>query len=151
QRDAGPASPASKTEATISIAREAIGQPATLSDVALISVPEGLTVPAAMQQVEYRDGRGRFSLLHGREWVLVGDTGEHTVLRLVEKGEFLAQVSIAPWTKAKKGEHLTPEQFKEVMNNTSNWRPEKELQAGEVPGAGRWTYRYSVTGALDGV
>jgi hypothetical protein len=39
------------------------------------------------------------------------------------------------------------------MNETPGWEPEKELQAGEVPGGGegRWVYRVSLLGKADGV
>jgi hypothetical protein len=152
ERDQGPASPASTTAATVTVSRSAVEQPAALSDVALISVPAGLAPPAALTYVEQRDPKGRFALLHGREWVLVSETDEHTVLRLMDKGDFVAQVTVTSWTKAKKGEHLSPVAFKAAMDETTGWRPERELQAGEVPSAdGRWVYRLSVLGELHGV
>jgi hypothetical protein len=152
ERDQGPASPASSTQVTVNVARAPIAQPASLSDVALISVPAGMKPPGGMTHVEYRDAKGRFALLHGREWVLVSETAEHAVLRLMERGEFVAQLTVTPWTKAKKGEHLKPEAFKAAMNSASGWRPERELQASEVPsGDRRWIYRLSAQGQLDGV
>ena len=73
-------------------------------------------------------------------------------MRLLDRGDYVAQVTVTPWTKAKKGEHLTPEQFKKAVNETSGWKPEKELQAGEIPATdGRYAYRFSVQGQLDGV
>ena len=40
-----------------------------------------------------------------------------------------------------------------AMNATPGWEPERELQGNEVPaeGEGRWIYRVSVQGRLDGV
>lgn len=152
ERDQGPASPASATQVTIEVRRSPIEQPAALSDVAIISVPAGMTPPAGMTHVEHRDAKERFALLHGREWVLVSETAEHAVLRLLEKGDFVAQLTVTPWAKAKKGEHVAPAAFKAAMNETSGWRPERELQAGEVPsGDGRWIYRLSMQGQLDEV
>jgi len=59
---------------------------------------------------------------------------------------------VTPWTKAKKGEHISAAAFKTAMNDASGWRPERELQTGEVPsGDRRWIYRYSVQGQLEGV
>jgi hypothetical protein len=152
ERDQGPASPASATQVTINVRRTPIEQPASLSDVALISVPGALAPAASMTYVEHRDAKDRFALIHGREWVLTSETAEHTVLRLLERGDFVAQLTVTPWTKAKKGEHITPGAFKTAMNAASGWRPERELQAGEVPSSDRrWIYRYSVQGQLDGV
>ena len=75
------------------------------------------------------------------------------MLRLLERGDFLGQATLTPWTPAEKGKHLSPEDFKTAMNSTPGWEPERELQAGEVPSdkEGRWTYRLSVTGKMDGV
>jgi hypothetical protein len=150
-RDQGPASPAASTEVTVKLSRQAIAQPTGLSDVALISVPRDATPPGPMTNVEYRDPKERFALLHTRDWHLVGATDEHVVLRLMDRGDFVAQLTVTPWTKAKKGEHLSAEEFKKAMYSTSGWRPEREVQAGEVPGEGKWIYRISAEGQLDGV
>jgi hypothetical protein len=151
ERDQGPVSPASTMEVTVTVDRKAIEQPADLADVALVSVPEGFTPPGPMTNLEHRDAKERFALLHPRDWYLTAVTGEHTVLRLMDRGDYIAQVTVSPWTRAKKGEHLTPEQFKNAMRNTSGWRPEKELQSGEVPAEGKYIYRLSEQGQLDGI
>jgi hypothetical protein len=152
ERDQGPVSPAMTAQTSVSLARQPVSQPASLSDVALVSVPDGFTPPASMTFLEYREPKGRYALVHHREWQLVAESGEHTVLRLMDKGDFLGQVTATPWTTAKKGEHLSPEEFKTAMHNTSGWRPEQELQSGVVPADdGRWIYRLSVLGQLDGL
>jgi hypothetical protein len=152
-RDQGPASPAVVAETTVTLSRQSVEQPEGLSDVALVSVPEGLNVPPAMLQVDYRDPQGRFSMLHGREWQSVSETKDHTVLRLMDRGDFVAQVTITPWTNAGKGKHTAPEDFKAKVNDTAGWQPEQELQAGEVPdqAEGRWAYRLSQLGKMDGL
>jgi hypothetical protein len=104
-----------------------------------------------MTQLLLSDTKSRFDLLHGREWVLVGQTEDHVVLRLLEQGDFIAQVTITPWTTAEKGKHMDPAKFKETMEQTPGWEMEKELQIGEVPSEeGFWTYRVSAQGLLDG-
>jgi hypothetical protein len=151
ERDMGPVSPASTIETTVLMARKVIDQPKTLDNVALVRVPDSFAPPAAMTHVEFRDAKGRYTLLHTRDWQLTAVTGDHAILRLVDRGDFVAQVSITPWDKAKPGEHLSPEQFKEAMARTSGWEPQKELQAEVVPSTdGRWVYRLSVQGQLDG-
>jgi hypothetical protein len=58
---------------------------------------------------------------------------------------------LTPWTRAEKGKHLSPEEFKQAMAETPGWEQEQELQAGEVPAeGGRWIYRLSALGQLDG-
>jgi len=150
-RGQGPVSPTTVVESTTVIERKPIDQPKELSDVALVSVPAE-EPPAVMLQLDLEDAKGKFALLHTREWHLVSETDEHTVLRLMDRGDFIAQVTLTPWPAADKGKHLTPEEFKAAMHNTSGWKPERELQAGEVPSEDqRWVYRLSELGQLDGV
>jgi hypothetical protein len=152
ERDQGPANPASKVEVTTTLTRTPIEQPETLSDVALVSVPDGFEVPARLTHLEYRDPKDRFDLIYGREWQTVGQTEDHLILRLMENGDFVAQVTITPWTPAEKGKHLPGEEFSKAMADTPGWEPEEDLQSGEVPaGEGKWAFRISAAGKQDGV
>jgi hypothetical protein len=148
-RGQGPVSPAAVVETTTTVRRRLIEQPEGLSDVALVSVPDK-EPPAPLLNLDYRDPKGRFSLLHGREWQTVAQTDEHVVMRLMDRGDFVAQLTVTPWTAAEKGKHMAPEDFKKAMNETPGWTAETELQASEVPAeGGRWVYRYSVQGQMD--
>jgi hypothetical protein len=152
-RDQGPASPALTATSTTTLTRQPIQRPDALSDVALVSVPADGKVPETLLYVEYRHPKGKFELNHVREWQMVGEPDGRLVLRLMDRGDFVAQATITPWKPAEKGKHLSPDEFKEVIANTPGWEPEKELQAGEVPGGGegRWIYRVSLLGKADGV
>jgi hypothetical protein len=151
-RDQGPVSPASQVQATTTLKRQSIAQPASLSDVALVSVPSDDKVPATLTQMDYRDPKNRFDLLYNREWQQVARTKDHLVLRLMDRGDFIAQATIAAWAAAAKGSHLTATEFREAMEQTPGWEPSKELQAGEVPiSDGLWAFRLSALGKLDGV
>jgi hypothetical protein len=151
ERDQGPASPATSVQTTVALTRTASDPSAVLSDVALVSVPEGAEPPLHLTQLEYHDAKGRFDVLYGREWQTVSQGDEHVVMRLLDRGDFVAQVTLTPWTKAEKGKHLTPEEFRQAMAETPGWEPEDELQAGQVPAeGGRWVYRISALGDLDG-
>ena len=87
-----------------------------------------------------------------RSWHLTTVTAEHAVLRLMDGGVWVAQVTVTPWTSAKKGEHLSAEQFQHDMRTSVGWRPERVLQSGEIPAeGGRWMYRLSEIGQLNGV
>ena len=120
---------------------------------ALVSVPQDFKVPEALQMVEYRHPKGKFELNYARDWQVVGEPEERLILRLMDRGDFVAQATITPWTPAEKGKHLTPDEFRAAMAEAPGWEAEKELQAGEVPGGGegRWVYRVSMQGKADGV
>lgn len=152
ERDQGPVSPATVVESTTTLKREAIEQPAALSDVALVSVPQEWTPPAPMTQLDYRDPQNRYSMLYPRQWHITAQVKEQVVLRCMDRGDFVAQVTLTPWQKADKGKHMTDEEFKQAMNSMAGWQAEKALQSGEVPAEhGRWVYRYSASGQLGGV
>ena len=152
ERDQGPASPANTVEATTTLTRTPLAQPAGLSDVALVPVPDGFEPPARMLHLDYQDPKDRFNLLYSRQWHIVGQTADHLVMRLMDRGDFVAQVTVTAWPPGAGGKVLSPEEFKEKMSRTSGWQPERELQAGEVPTEqGRRIYRLAYSGTLDGV
>lgn len=152
ERDQGPVTPASAVETTTTLKRQPIEQPSALSDVALVSVPSDWEVPAPMTQLDYRDSQGRYAMLYPREWHITAQVKDQLVMRYMDRGDYVAQVTLTPWKKADKGKHMTAEEFKQSMNDMAGWEPEKELQAGEVPSdKDRWVYRYSSSGQMDGV
>jgi hypothetical protein len=149
EREQGPVSPASKVEATISLKREALAElPKELADEALAKVPEG-DVPAAMTNVRYADPRGRYAIVHARDWHVTGQTDSHLVLRLIDRGEFVAQATVSAWQKAEPGKHMSADDFKKAVADAPGWKQEKVLADGEVPaGAGRWLYRLTAEGKM---
>jgi hypothetical protein len=153
ERGQGPASPGSVVDTTTTLTREVIAQPASLSDVALISVPDGFEPPSVMTQLSvHHEATPAFDLVHAREWQLVGHTRERLVLRLMDRGDFVAQVTVTPWEAAAEGKHLPPEAFREAMSKTPGWEQGEVVQEGEIPAEkGYWIYRLSAPGTMDGL
>ena len=151
ERDQGPASPASKLESITEVKRILIDQPESLSDVAIVSVPDGFEPAPSLLDLSYQDVKDRFHFTAAREWQTVSKGEQHVVLRLMESGEFIAQATVTPWTKTEAGKHLSSEEFRRAMDETPGWQMEQELQAGEVPSdGGRWIFRLATQGSLDG-
>src|SRR5262249_53751897 len=117
-RDQGPVSPSSSVQTTTTLTRAAIEQPKELDDVSLVSVPEEFDPEPSYLRLYHRDSRGRFELTYGREWQTVAQTDEHLVLRLMDRGDFVAQATITPWTKTDPGQHMSGEDFQEEIANT---------------------------------
>ncbi len=152
QREAGPATPASEVDAEVLVNRQKIDKPASLDDGALAAAPMGFDPPASALLLEYRDPQKRFELLHERGWTQVTRTQNHLVLRLMEKGDFLAQATITQWANAGKGRHQSPEDFQAAIRKIPGWEQAEALSSGEVPsGDKRWIYRHAVAGKLEGV
>lgn len=151
ERDQGPVSPASTLKTNWTLTRKPVAVPESLNEVALVGVPDGFSPPAALTALEHRDRDSRYRLLYARDWHIVGNTANHLVMRLMDRGDFLAQVTLAPWAKGPTGKPIPAEELKDVVRRTPGWVPEQELQAGPVPGLGNQVQRLAVAGKLDGV
>jgi hypothetical protein len=152
-RDQGPASPAVNAEAILTIEREAIEEPKELADAALAGIPQGFKVAESLTALTARDVKGRFEISFGREWQVTGRTESHVVLRLLERGDFVAQATVTPWHKVEPGKHSEPKEFRESVLAGAGWSPEEVLEEREVPNQlkGRWVYRVVARGQMDGV
>ncbi len=152
-RDQGPASPAANVETTVTVTRQPIDEPKELSDVALAIVPQGNEVPLPLTQLVIHDVKGRFELAFARDWQVVSQTDAHLVLRLLDRGDFVAQATVTPWPKAEAGRHAEPNEFRQQMLSAPGWQAEEVMQEGELPNQpkGRWAYRLTASGEMDGV
>lgn len=153
-RDQGPASPAATLESTWSIRRERLNElPKALGDAALVKVPEGeLPPPESALKLSHRDIKHRYELTYDRDWQVTSQTDEHLILRLVDRGDWVAQATITPWLKAEPGKHSSPDDFKEAMADTPGWEAGEVREDGEVRSEkGNWAYRVSALGEMDGV
>jgi hypothetical protein len=148
-REQGAASPASRVEATVTLRREVLPQPPKeLTDAALAAVPTG-DPPAAMTHLRHADPKGRYRLVYPREWHITGQTDTHLVLRLLDRGEFVAQATVGVWKKAEPGRHDTPDEFKKAVAQSPEWTAGKTLEDGELPAdRGRWHYRLTAEGRI---
>jgi hypothetical protein len=152
EREQGPASPAAAVDSTVNLNRVMVEEPKELSQVALVSVPEGYDPPAALTQLNLRDPKERFELNFGRDWHVVSQTDQHVVMRLLERGDFLAQATLTPWKKADPGKHMALDDFRQLLLDTPGFEMEEFTQQGEVAAeGGRYVYRLMASGTLDGV
>ena len=151
ERGPGPVSPASALEMTVKLTRTPIDPVNELSDVLLVPVRD-VEPERSWTDVLFKDAKGRFEMTHTRDWLLVGCTPEHVVLRLMDRGEFVAQVSIAPWRKAEPTKHPTPDEVKSIVANSPGWAQDTLIKAEEVTlPSGQWAYLVAGEGDLDGV
>ena len=149
-RDQGPVAPASQVEATVVLKRQPVAEPTKeLTDDALKTVPKG-EVPAAMMLLRYTDPNGRYSLVYPRDWHVTGQTDQHLILRLLDKGEFVVQATVVAWKKADAGKHTPTDEFKKAVNSTPGWAATRLLEDAETTSPdGRWLYRIVAEGKMD--
>jgi hypothetical protein len=151
-RDQGPVTPAAEVETTTTLKRESLDQPpAELADTVVAALPATDDPPMTVKHLLHRDPKGRYRLLHSRDWHVVGQTDYHLILRYLERGDFVAQATITTWQNAGPGKHLSPEEFDKLTQGGANWKVEQVIDRTPVPtDADRWAYRVSARGELDG-
>jgi hypothetical protein len=112
-------------------------------------VPKG-AVPASLTALKYADPKGRYSLVYPRDWHITGQTDQHLILRLLDRGEFVAQAAVVAWKKADAGKHTPADEFKKAVNGTPGWAASRLLEDAETASPdGRWLYRIVAEGKMD--
>jgi hypothetical protein len=150
EREQGPVAPASQVEATVTLKRQPLAEaPKELADAALADVPKG-EVPASMKLLRHADPKGRYALVYPRDWHITGLTDQHLILRLLDRGEFIAQATVMHWKKAEPGKHTPADEFKKAANATPGWSAGRVLEDAETAAPdGRWLYRVVAEGKMD--
>ncbi len=149
-RDQGPVSPAAEVESQTTLTRAAMTEPKELSGAALIGVPTEDDPPGVVKQLTHADPKGRYKFAYARDWHVVGQTEHHLVMRLLDRGDFVAQMTMTMWKPAGAGKHLSPDEFQKIVSASPGWAMEQVVDHGEVAGdADRWAYRITARGELD--
>ena len=113
-------------KATITLKRTPLAEePKELSAEVRAKVPADGQVPGLATLLRYADPDGRYQFTYPRDWHVVGRTRDHLVLRLLDKGEFVAQATVTTWKKADPGRHADPEEFKKLLGQLPGWQPEE--------------------------
>jgi hypothetical protein len=149
QRQQGPVTPALSADVVIQLKRTPIAEPSELSQIVLAQVP--VEPPAELLNLHYADPKGRYELQHGRDWHFVSSgNSPQVVLRLMDRGDFIAQATLTPWKNAK--ETMSLEQFCGVMKTTPGWKEDELIEKVELKAPrGHAVYRVTASGTLDDV
>ena len=101
---------------------------AALKDLALKPTPELL-------QLIYQSPAGGWRLLHDPRWFLVQDRKELAMLKLIDKGETLAQCNIASLPNAVAGKTVSIEEFQEQVRKALGENFKSFIEARQGPNA----------------
>jgi hypothetical protein len=152
QREPGPISPGFQADIVTRVARTPVEAVAELNDFALVKIPSGKEPPEKLTRLYYGDPQGRYELVHGRDWHLVGRSNQQLVMRLMERGDFLAQLTVTPYRKTTPGNHISEEDFKGAIAQAPGWDAENVEKGSVVPSpGGYWIYRIGASGTLNNV
>ncbi|MFO0935483.1 MAG: hypothetical protein U0798_03080 [Gemmataceae bacterium] len=152
-REQGPVAPACDVKAQLELTRTRITEePAELTAADREKVPADGKIPVAVLALRHDDPTGKYGFFYSRDWYIVASSNDHLVMRLVDKGEFVAQATVLHWKKAAPGTHATVAEIKDAIAKQPGWVAEKMTEDGEIPtDAGRWLYRLVARGKQDDV
>src|SRR5262245_6679594 len=103
-----------------------------LSDQALKGLPLAPSVGQTL--IELRSEDGGFQLHHDRRWSVMLERSDITVMRLVDRGDLIAQCNITPRPALAKDEQLTMEGFQEDVKRVLGTNFEEIVKATEEAG-----------------
>jgi hypothetical protein len=154
-RQQGPITPALSAEVTIKLTRTPIEEPEQLNKFALVKVPATEAPPSDLTNIHHQDPKKRFELSYARDWHVVSPEDSHQlVMRHIDRGDFIAQVTITPWKNTDLKQVMSLEKFAQEMSKTPGWVEDKEIERKELKTASKGqhtVYRVAATGELDGV
>ena len=146
-REQGPVNPAAEVDVTVTVKREMLPRPP--KELADGTVPAGNPTPL-MTHLRHADAKGRYQFVYPREWHVTGQTDSHLVMRLLDRGEFIAQATITGWKKADAGKHTPADEFKKAVSESPGWVATRVIEDGELPtDGGRWIHRHVAEGKME--
>lgn len=128
-RAIGHAQPGYEVVATVRMALAPVASSAGLSDQALAGLP--LKADPATTLIEFSSPGGGFQIAHDRRWRVMLDRPDLTVLRLVDRGDLIAQCNIAPRPPLPAGQRLTLAAFQDDVRRALGRQFEQIVEAQE--------------------
>ena len=155
KRQQGPITPALIADVTIKLTRTPIEEPEQLNNIALVKIPSTATPPSELTNIHFQDPKKRFEMKHARDWhVTSPEDSPQLVMRNIERGDFIGQVTFTSWKKTDPKNVMSLEKFAEDMSKMPGWTEDKEIsreKLKDTPKGQHTVYRVAASGELDGV
>lgn len=152
EREQGPISPKLTLNMDVTTIRTPCDAQTAVNDFALVPIPMAAEPASTVTNLSYQDPKGRYQFVHSRDWHMVARTDQHLVLRLLDRGDFVAQATIVSFPSAEAGKHMSAEEFQKATDETPGWATEEVLETKEVEAdKGYWIYRHAASGKLNGL
>lgn len=150
-REQGPVSPAMDAKVTISLSRTRESAVPKEIEALFAKRPADGKVPELLTQLRHVDPNG-YEFVYPRDWHIVVKNDKHLVMRLLSRGESIAQATFAIWKPGTGDAKAILAEFVDATRKQPGWEPEKVLDNGSLPaGEGRQLYRISASGKQDGL
>ncbi|MBL8823700.1 MAG: hypothetical protein JNJ77_14010 [Planctomycetia bacterium] len=144
-KDQGPLNPACEIETEVTATWK--------HGLALTEVTDGKAAtiaaqpPAALLMLEFRDANNRFAFHYDRQWGVVSKNEKQVVMRLLDRGELIAQMNLNPYQQMKPGEHMSLDEIEKLIQQAPGYQLEKVIEKANVDAApGFWIGKVSTTG-----
>lgn len=149
---AGPVSPALDVVAKVRVRREVASDAGPLTEAAVKRIP--LEPDGRLLGAVFSPAIGVKFLLP-RNWHIFYDGSEMAILRLLDRGNLIAQVNIKPLKKAEPGKHVAEREFQQEIRDSlgsqlTSITTAEQVQAKEA-GDKRFLYRVVADGSSNGV
>lgn len=145
-KEQGPLNPASEVETEITATWKHGLALTEVTDGKAATIPA--TPPPALLMLEFRDAANRFSFNYDRQWGVVTKTEKQTVLRLLDRGELIAQMNLSNLSPAKPGEHQSLDEVEKLVHEAPGFKVDKVLEKTALESSpGFWIGKVSTTGS----
>lgn len=105
-----------------------------------------------VMKLAYLPQTGAWRFLHDRSWYVTSDEKDIVVLRMVERGELIAQCNVSPLTPAAAGKTPSLEQFQEDVQRSLGKNFGQWVNAAETTdSAGSKVFRVVASGVVSGL
>lgn len=144
-KEQGPLNPACEVETEITATWKHGLALTEVTDGKAATIPA--TPPPALLMLEFRDAANRFAFNYDRQWGVVTKTEKQTVLRLLDRGELIAQLNLTPYQQMKPGEHVSLDDVEKLVNEAPGFKLEKVIEKTAVDASpGFWIGKVSTIG-----
>jgi len=148
KRPVGHVSPGADVTARLDMRITPLPEPRHLTDELLAKVPTQLTPEA--ERLEQKVADGKFRLLHDRRWYATVEQPNLLVMRLVDRGELVAQCNVSALSRVSPEHHLTLEEFQKDIRFALGERFGEFVSAGQRENAsGHRVFRVVVRGQVE--
>ena len=130
RRSVGAVSPGLDVVAEVKITRAATNQAKQLADRQIAGLP--LDPNDANRLVAFDSPEWNVRFFHDRNWHLLNQNSDSSLLRLLEKGELIAQCSIKKLADAEPGRHVPEEVFQKDIQKTLGKNFRQIVQAEKI-------------------
>ena len=110
-RTAGPVGPGLDVTARLQIDVSTPEKPVHLTEAALQDLK--LTPTPALTRLEHKSGAGGWALSHDRRWLIIHDTQDAILLRMVDAGDYVAQCNVSLGSEPSTGSGLSLAKFQD--------------------------------------